>query len=102
MQRTVVIRHHAHGEENVNNEIGLEPYSSYSVSEYLEDLATDGVTVLAHHGNVYALSNGTVEILQQRMERIPVDTLDELTRSLVVENAAMRLPQFSSAALPVC
>ena len=57
---------------NVNDEIGLDPFCSYTLAEYLVDLAKhDGLYVVRQYGDVYTFHNGTKMILNQ--QRLPVD-----------------------------
>ena len=101
MQRTVVIRHENRGLVNVNDEIGLEPYSSYTLKEYLEDQALEeGRIVETVFGKLYWFSDGTTEVLEQHSQRIAVDPLNADTRARGVETAALRnLPQLEAARL---
>jgi hypothetical protein len=71
---------------NVNDEIGLDSFLSYTLPEYLSDLAEyDDIRVVHVTGNTYSFSNGSSCRLEQRTERIPLEALDSETIAVLVE-----------------
>lgn len=92
MQRTVVFRLEGIARINVNDEIGLDAYSSYTIPEHLEDLAGDGRELIASHDNVYIFADHSVMILEQKREHINMDRLDEETKMIILSVAAMHIP----------
>jgi hypothetical protein len=85
--RSVVYRHAAELCINVNNEIGLEPFLSYTLSEHLEDLASDGLTVVSVEGDVHRFSDGSTRVLREVPESIDLAGLDIETQILIRQHA---------------
>jgi hypothetical protein len=55
---------------NLNRDVlCLDGFVSYSIPQYIEDRASDGVSLLSVEGNIYRFSDGTTEILVQQIER---------------------------------
>ena len=56
---------------NVNNEIGLDPTSSYTLPQHLADLQEyEGLNVSMQYGNVVIFSDGQMKVFDQRDEQI--------------------------------
>lgn len=69
---------------NVNDEIGLDSFCSYSLPEYLVDLARYEQRYLVEQsGNRYKFHDGTEFILVQREEEVVLDSLCRETLSLI-------------------
>jgi hypothetical protein len=85
--RSVVYRHAAELCINVNNEIGLEPFLDYRLKEHLEDLASDGLTVVSVEGDVHRFSDGSIQILREVPESIDLAELDIETQILILQHA---------------
>lgn len=92
MQRTVVYRVAGLQHFNVNNEIGLEPFASYTLKDYLEDLAGEGIRLLSVSGPCHVFSDHSVQILQQKQERIDLSQMDEATLMVVLLSVSGRMP----------
>ena len=96
MQRTVVYRLEGNDRQNVNDEIGLDSFLSYTLAEHLEDLASDGIRLIGANGPAHIFSNHSVQLLVEARERIDPAQLDEDTKLLVLSSVAMRLPSYET------
>ena len=92
MQRTVVYRLEGNRQTNVNDEIGLDPFLSYTLAEHLEDLASEGMMLAGVNDAVHLFKDHTIQVLVQRRERIETGRLDEDTMLQVLSSLAMRGP----------
>ncbi|HTV16109.1 MAG TPA: hypothetical protein VME68_15415 [Acidobacteriaceae bacterium] len=69
--RTCVYRFDGTVWVNINEACELPPFGDYTISEYLEDLATyDGMKLASARGNDYRFADGTVLRLDQRQEAL--------------------------------
>jgi hypothetical protein len=89
MLRTVVYRLDESGSVNVNDEIGLDPFLSYTVDDHLEDLAGEGIHLLHAAEGCYLFSNGAQMQLSQRAEAIRMYSVDEETSYMLLAAAAL-------------
>lgn len=68
---------------NVNDEIGLDSFLDYKLSEHLEDLAANGLTLVSAEGDLHTFSDGSQQILQERTEAIDMGKVCAFTRQLI-------------------
>jgi hypothetical protein len=65
---------------SVNDQIGLDPYCSYGIPDYLCDLETEeGLKLVGVEGNLFSFEGGITMILEEREELIDVECLDSET-----------------------
>lgn len=82
MTRKVVYRrascsHQPGGSIPVNDEIGLEPFCSYEIPDYLCDLEMhDGMKLVFTSGDLFVFDGGVAMWLEEREEKIDLDRLD--------------------------
>lgn len=68
------------GSVSVNDELGLEPFCSYEIPEYLCDLEThDGLRLVSIKGSLFRFEGGEELRLEEREEPIDVERLDSET-----------------------
>ena len=73
---------------NLNDEeLLIDAFLDYKLSEHLEDLAGDGLELISVEGDVHTFSDGSQQILQQREEDVDLDALDPETRAMLASAA---------------
>lgn len=87
MTRTVVLRASATSASTpatiLNDEIGLDPFLSYTIQEHIEDLSGEGIRILSAEGNFYRFSDGSACFLDEMKVRVNQSALDLETLVLV-------------------
>jgi hypothetical protein len=73
---------------NLNDEeLRLDAYLDYKLSEHLEDLDAMGLALISVTGDVHTFSDGSQQILQQREDDVDLDALDAETIALLASAA---------------
>ena len=76
----------------MNDEIGLEPHHDYLLREHLEDLAAEGISVVARKGSHYLFSDGTAYCFEEQELPIDFSLLDDITRARVLRVVESQAP----------